>query len=93
VSRCRALSARASLYPGSDTSGVPAWLTQCCARSRTSRITLERERLKKIAAVRAELAKNAPPIDFAASFDSLDMMEGVMRHFYFRAMIERSAGY
>jgi uncharacterized protein YjiS (DUF1127 family) len=27
----------------------------------------------KIAAARAELAKNAPPIDFAASFDSLDI--------------------
>ena len=42
---------------------------------------LERERVKKIAAARAELAKNAPPIDFAASFDSLDIMEQVMRHF------------
>jgi hypothetical protein len=28
-------------------------------------------------------------IDFAASFDSLDIMEKVMRHFYLRALIER----
>ena len=40
----------------------------------------------------SEYAKNAPPIDFRASLDSLDMMESVMRHFYFRAMIERSVG-
>jgi hypothetical protein len=57
-----------------------------------SRKTLERERLKKIAAARAELAKNAPPIDFAASFDSLDIMEWVMRHFYLRARIEERMG-
>jgi hypothetical protein len=57
-----------------------------------SRKTLERERLKKIAAARAELAKNAPPIDFAASFDSLDIMERVMRHFYLRALIEERMG-
>jgi hypothetical protein len=57
-----------------------------------SRKTLERERLKKIAAARAELAKNAPPIDFAASFDSLDIMERVMRHFYLRARIEERMG-
>ena len=53
---------------------------------------LERERVKKIAAARAELAKNAPPIDFAASFDSLDIMEQVMRHFYLRARIEERMG-
>jgi hypothetical protein len=47
---------------------------------------------KKIAALRAEVWKNAPPIDFKAQLDSLDMMEGVMRHFYFRAMIERAVG-
>jgi hypothetical protein len=57
-----------------------------------SRKTLERERLKKIAAARAELAKNAPPIDFAASLDSLDIMERVMRHFYLRALIEERMG-
>ena len=57
-----------------------------------SRKTLERERLKKVAAARAELAKNAPPIDFAASFDSLDIMERVMRHFYLRALIEERMG-
>jgi hypothetical protein len=57
-----------------------------------SRKTLERERLQKIAAARAELAKNAPPIDFAASFDSLDIMERVMRHFYLRALIEERMG-
>jgi hypothetical protein len=53
---------------------------------------LERERVKKIAAARAELAKNAPPIDFAASFDSFDIMEQVMRHFYLRARIEERMG-
>ena len=31
---------------------------------------------------RAELAKNAPPIDYAASYDSLDVLEKVMRRFY-----------
>jgi hypothetical protein len=57
-----------------------------------NRKTVEREKAKKIAALRAEISKNAPPIDFNAQLDSLDMMEGVMRHFYFRAMIERSVG-
>jgi hypothetical protein len=57
-----------------------------------NRKTAEREKAKKIAALRAEISKNAPPIDFKAQLDSLDMMEGVMRHFYFRAMIERSVG-
>jgi hypothetical protein len=61
-------------------------------RGSKNRKTLERERLKKIAVARAELAKNAPPIDFAASFDSLDIMEQVMRHFYLRALIELSMG-
>jgi hypothetical protein len=53
-----------------------------------SRKTLERERAARIAAARAELAKNSPPIDYAASFDSLDVMEKIMRHFYLRAVIE-----
>jgi hypothetical protein len=57
-----------------------------------NRKTLERERAKKLASVRAELAKNAPPIDFSASFDSLDIMEKVMRHFYQRALIEEKMG-
>ena len=52
----------------------------------------KREKAKKIAALRAEIWKNAPPIDFKAPLDSLDIMEGVMRHFYFRAMIERAVG-
>jgi hypothetical protein len=34
---------------------------------------------------------SAPPIDFAGSFDSLDIMEKVMRHFYLRALIEELA--
>jgi hypothetical protein len=50
------------------------------------------ERAKKLVSVRAELAKNAPPIDFAASFYSLDIMEKVMRHFYLRALIEERMG-
>ena len=57
-----------------------------------NRKTAEREKAKNIAALRAEVWKNAPPIDFKAQLDSLDMMEGVMRHFYFRAMIERAVG-
>jgi hypothetical protein len=57
-----------------------------------SRKTLEREKVKRITAARAELANNAPPIDFAASFDSLDVMEKVMRHFYLRALIEERIG-
>jgi hypothetical protein len=48
----------------------------------------KREKARKVAAARAELAKNALPIGFAASFDSLDIMERVMRHFYLRALIE-----
>jgi hypothetical protein len=54
--------------------------------------TIEREKAKKIAALRAEISKNAPPIDFKAPLDSLEIMEGVMRHFYFRAMIEQRMG-
>ena len=57
-----------------------------------SRKTLEREKAKKVAAARAELAKSASPIGFAASFDSLDIMEKVMRHFYLRALIEERMG-
>jgi len=57
-----------------------------------NRKTLERERAKKLASVRAELAKNAPPIDYAAAYDSLDIMEKVMRHFYVRALIEQRMG-
>jgi hypothetical protein len=57
-----------------------------------NRKTVEREKAKKIAALRAEIWKNAPPIDFKAPLDSLEMMEGVMRHFYFRALIEQRMG-
>jgi hypothetical protein len=55
-----------------------------------NRKTLERERAKKLASVRAELAKNAPPIDYAAAYDSLDIMEKVMRRFYL--LIEEKMG-
>jgi hypothetical protein len=54
-----------------------------------NRKTLGRERAGSVAAALSEYARNLPPIDFAASFDSLEMMEGVMRHFYIRAMIEQ----
>jgi hypothetical protein len=57
-----------------------------------NRKTLERERAKKLASVRAELAKNAPPIDYAAAYDSLDILEKVMRRFYLRGLIEESMG-
>ena len=57
-----------------------------------NRKTVEREKAKKIAALRAEVWKNAPPIDFKAPLDSLEIMEGVMRHFYLRALIEQRMG-
>jgi hypothetical protein len=38
---------------------------------------------------RCEISKNAPPIDFKAPLDSLEIMEGVMRHFHQRALIEQ----
>ena len=57
-----------------------------------NRKTVERERAKKIAALGAEVWKNAPPIDFKAPLDSLEIMEGVMRHFYFRGLIEQRMG-
>jgi hypothetical protein len=57
-----------------------------------NRRTVEREKANKIAALRAEIWKNAPPIDFKAPLDSLEIMEGVMRHFYLRALIEQRMG-
>jgi len=51
-----------------------------------------RQKAKKIATLRAEIWKNAPPIDFTAPLDSLEIMEGVMRHFYLRAMTEQRMG-
>jgi hypothetical protein len=57
-----------------------------------NRKTAEREKAKKIAALRAEIWKNAPPIDFKAPLDSLEMMEGVMRHFYLRALTKQRMG-
>jgi hypothetical protein len=51
-----------------------------------------REKNKRIEAALAEYAKHAPPIDYRASFDSLDLMEGVMRHFYLLALIEQRQG-
>jgi hypothetical protein len=38
------------------------------------------------------LAKHAPPIDFSATFDSLDVLEKIVRHFYLRGLIEESIG-
>ena len=61
-------------------------------RGSKNRKTLERERAKNVVTTLSEYAKNAPPIDFKARFDSLDMMEGVMRHFYIRALIEQRQG-
>jgi hypothetical protein len=40
----------------------------------------------------SEYVERAPPLDYSASFDSLDMMEGFMRHFYIRALIEQRPG-
>jgi hypothetical protein len=56
------------------------------------RKTLAREKAEKIAIARAELAKHAPPIDFTATFDSLDVLERIVRHFYLRGLIEESMG-
>jgi hypothetical protein len=54
--------------------------------------TKAREKARRIEAALAEYGKQAPPIDYKATFDSLEMMEGVMRHFYIRAMIEQRQG-
>jgi hypothetical protein len=42
-----------------------------------------------VAAALSEYAKNAPLI---GSFDSLEIMERVMRHFYLRALVEQRMG-
>src|SRR6478672_11286523 len=62
------------------------------AKGSKNRRTLQREVANKIAAARAELLKNAPPLDFSMPLDSLDVMEQAMRHFYFRAKIEETLG-
>jgi hypothetical protein len=62
------------------------------ARGSKNRQTVERETAKKIAAARAELVKNAPPLDFSMPLDGLDMMEHIIRHFYFRAKIAERLG-
>jgi hypothetical protein len=62
------------------------------ARGSKNRQTVERETAKKIAAARAELVTNAPPLDFSMLLDSLGMMEHVIRHFYFRAKIAERLG-
>ena len=62
------------------------------AKGSKNRRTLERETANRIASARAELVKNAPPLDFSMPLDSLDVMEQAMRHFYFRAKIEERLG-
>jgi hypothetical protein len=62
------------------------------ARDSKNRQTVERETAKKIAAARAELVKNAPPLDFSMPLDSLGMIEHVIRRFYFRAKIAERLG-
>ena len=62
------------------------------AKGSKNRRTLLREVANKIAAARAALVKNAPPLDFSMPLDSLDVMEQAMRHFYFRAKIEERLG-
>jgi hypothetical protein len=69
--------------------------TEVTARSPCGRrgvLAPKREKAKKIAALRAEISKNAPPIDFKAPLDSLEIMEGIMRHFHQRALIEQRMG-
>jgi Mn-containing catalase len=53
--------------------------------------TLEREKAKKIATARAELATNAEPIDLAASLDSLWIMEQLLKALPKMAKAARSA--
>jgi len=62
------------------------------AKGSKNRRTLEREKAKRLAAARAELVKNVPPLDFSIPLHSLDVMEQAMRHFYFRATIEERLG-
>jgi hypothetical protein len=62
------------------------------AKGSKNRRTLQREVANQIAAARAELVKNAPPLDFSMPLDSLDVMEQAVRHFYFRAKIEERLG-
>jgi hypothetical protein len=62
------------------------------AKGSKNRRTLLREVANKIAAARAALVKNAPPLDFSMPLDSRDVMEQAMRHFYFRAKIEERLG-
>jgi hypothetical protein len=62
------------------------------ARGTKNRQTVEEETAKKIAAARAELVKNAPPLDFSMPLDTLDMMVHAIRHFYFRAKIAERLG-
>ena len=45
-----------------------------------------------MAAALSEYAKNAPRSISRLSLDSLEIMEGVMRHFYLRALIEQRMG-
>jgi len=82
------------LEPGRVADTKTNWQTRQDAARRGSknRETVERETAKKIAAARAELVKNAPPLDFSMPLDSLDMMEHAIRHFYFRAKIAERLG-
>jgi FkbM family methyltransferase len=71
--------------------GLHETVTAYCV-ALTDHSALAKERAEKIAIARAQLAKHAPPIDFMATFDSLDVLEKVVRHFYLRGLIEQSMG-
>jgi hypothetical protein len=77
-------------YEGSKNAKTKA--REKAKRRSKNRKTKVRERVDRIKLALGEYAKASPAIDFKASLDSLEMMEGVMRHFYFRALIERSVG-
>lgn len=56
-----------------------------------SRATKERKAKEKVSLARIGLAKQETA-DFKAQLDSLAILEEVMRHFYFKAKLEQTAG-
>jgi hypothetical protein len=61
-------------------------------RKKRGRIKGSKNASTKAKAMLSAYSDAAPEIDFGASFDSLTILEDVMRHFYLRALIERRMG-
>jgi hypothetical protein len=61
-------------------------------RKKRGRIKGSKNASTKAKAMLSAYSDAAPEIDFGASFDSLAILEDVMRHFYLRALIERRMG-